>query len=277
MGHNPVELRIPEHFEVRGTIDLDDLLEAIDIAEYIGQYADLREKDGELWGLSPFTDEQTPSFSVHPDKNVFHDFSSGIGGTVIRFAMTYHHFSFRQAVAHLAAYAGLSDTDEVSNRLEAVKVAKQYKNRRPLPKQKKSKRLPANYMDRFEPGGDKLTPWLKEGISPEVLALFQVRYDAFFDRLVFPVRDMEGHIINVIGRTLDPDYKENGFSKYQPYFPFGYLDTLAGYWENRTDIHEQKEIILFEGVKSVMLARTWCVCNTAAIMTSHLSPTCSAC
>jgi len=54
-------------------LEVSDILDAVDMAEYISQYTDLKEENGELWGLSPFKDEKTPSFSVRPETGYFYD------------------------------------------------------------------------------------------------------------------------------------------------------------------------------------------------------------
>ena len=61
-------------------MEVDDILEQVDILEYISQYCDFEEKNGEYWALSPFKEEKTPSFSVNTEKQRFYDFSSGAGG-----------------------------------------------------------------------------------------------------------------------------------------------------------------------------------------------------
>ena len=69
-------------------MEVADIIEAIDIAEYISQFVDLEEKGGELWGLSPFKDENTPSFSLNPEKGFWYDFSAGVGGNLIDMKMS---------------------------------------------------------------------------------------------------------------------------------------------------------------------------------------------
>lgn len=64
-------------------MELSELIESVDILEYISQYTEFTEKNGEYWALSPFKDEKTPSFSVRKETNSFYDFSSGIGGTYL--------------------------------------------------------------------------------------------------------------------------------------------------------------------------------------------------
>ena len=70
-------------------MELSELIESVDILEYISQYTEFTEKNGEYWALSPFKDEKTPSFSVRKETNSFYDFSSGIGGNVLTFIRYY--------------------------------------------------------------------------------------------------------------------------------------------------------------------------------------------
>jgi hypothetical protein len=86
------------------------------------------------------------------------------------------------------------------------------------------------------------------------------------------VRSLTGGIINICGRTLDPDWKSKKMKKYRHYYKMGVLDTFCGFYEHEKAIREAKEIILFEGLKSVMLAESWGVDNACAVCTSHLNP-----
>lgn len=256
-------------------MDLSELIESVDIVDYISQFCELEQKaDGEYWGLSPIKDEKTPSFSVNPEKKRFYDFSSGVGGNVLDFIRAYNKCSFHEALKMLKEYANVNDIEKEPQlkRLLATSIAKKYRQSPKEIKESKSAILPIDYMDRYEWNVSKLQGWIDEGISEESLRKFQVRYDPFSDRVVYPIRDMSGNIINVSGRTLDPDYKQKGLRKYTYFKPLGLLDTIYGFSENRDAILEQKEIILFEGAKSVMIADTWGINNTGAILTSHLNP-----
>ena len=254
-------------------IDTGELLSRVDILDYISQYCDLEERsDGEFWGLSPFKNERTPSFSVNKDKQRFYDFSSGIGGDLINFVQQYHHCDFPKALDIIKSYGGVTDGQlEHPKRLTSASIAKRYsvKDKKPTPAHET---IPEDFMDRYEYSIEPMKPWLDEGITVEALIRFGVKYDAFANRIVFPIRDYSGHIISVSGRTLDPDYKAKGLRKYTYYSQIGgKLDTIYGYAENRKYIADKHEIILFEGAKSVMLAYGWGICNTGAVLTSHLS------
>lgn len=72
-------------------MELNDLIKSIDIVEYISQFVELTQKGDEWWGLSPFKQENTPSFSVRKETGKFYCFSSGLGGSVLSFVMNYNH------------------------------------------------------------------------------------------------------------------------------------------------------------------------------------------
>ena len=256
-------------------MNISELIERIDILEYISQFCELEDKqNGEYWGLSPLKDERTPSFSVTPELQRFYDFSTGKGGNVLDFVCHYYKCDFRKGYDILKEYAGVDE--EISNerpkRLQATEIAKRFKTSDRKQKESKSVVLREDYMIRYEYDKNKLSVWEQEGISFESMEKFQVKYDPFSDRIVYPIRNMKGDIINVCGRTLDPDYKEKKLRKYTYFKPLGILDTIYGFAENREEIMKKKEIILFEGAKSVMIANSWGICNTGAILTSHLNP-----
>ena len=82
----------------------DELVEEIreknDVVSVIGEYVKLTRKGGSYFGLCPFHNEKTPSFSVSPQKGIFHCFGCGEGGNVIHFLMKIENISFEEAVYH---------------------------------------------------------------------------------------------------------------------------------------------------------------------------------
>ena len=255
-------------------MEVSEILECIDPVAYISQYIDLEQRGREFWGLSCFTDEKTPSFSVDPDKKVFCDFSSGKRGNLIQFVMDHDNVSVVDAIRTLKEYAGIKDNDETTNgvvRLEATRIAKKYRNHIRRPPRMTAKPLPKNCMEQYEFRRDKLQLWVDEGIGWDTLRLFGVRYDAFDNRIVYPVKDYDGNIISICGRTCDPEYKEKKIRKYTYKNAIGALDTLYWFSDSRQYILDAREIIIFEGAKSCMKAYEWGFRNTAALLTSHLS------
>jgi DNA primase len=252
-------------------VDLTELIESIDILDYISQYAEFTEKGGEYWALSPLKEESTPSFSVRRESGSFFDFSTGIGGNVLTFVRYHDHCGYGEAIKKLQDYLGVDGTVQSTKRLSAVEVAKRFSSPPKSPKREKQTVLPGDYMERYEKRPDKLAVWLAEGISQPSLDRFNVRYDGFSDRLVYPIREPTGKIVNVGGRTLDPDWKAKKLRKYTYFFSWGEMTTIYGLAENLSYIRDRHEIILFEGCKSVLLADTWGIRNTGAILTSHLN------
>jgi len=253
-------------------VTLTELIDSVDILEYISQFTELEEKNGEYWGLSPLKEEKTPSFSVNTEINRFHDFSSGKGGNVLSFIKYYNNCGTAKAAEILREYVGEGGNTQVRRKMEALKVAKRFAPRKRQAKTSKSTILSDDYMSRYQKRDDKLALWRDEGISDASMERFQVFYDEFSDRIVYPIRNIEGKIINVSGRTVDAHWKEKELRKYTYFKPLGILDTLYGLAENLDFITAKNEIIIFEGAKSVMLADSWGIRNTAALLTSHLNP-----
>lgn len=254
-------------------MELKELIQSVDIVEYISQFIDLTQKGEEWWGLSCFQQENTPSFSVRKNPPLFYDYSSGIGGNLYTFVKNYNKCSNREAVEIIKKYAGYDGEVAVrEEKMAATLVCKRFMRQKESTKQSSGIILPDDYMERYEKREDKLCEWGKEGISREALDKFQVYYDGFSDRLVYPIRDMQGNIVNIGGRTLDPEWKEKKMRKYTYFFSWGTMATIYGLFENMEAILKAKEVILFEGCKSVLIANTWGVQNTGALLTSHMNP-----
>lgn len=254
-------------------MELKELIQSVNIIDFIGQYVDLEQKGEEWWGLSPFTNEKTPSFSIRKDPPLFYDYSSGIGGNLYTFVKHYNRCSNYEAVEIIKKYAGYEgEVDVRQGKMAATLDCKRYMRQKSSTKQSKGIILPEEYMERYEKRDDKLFVWEQEGISRESLDKFQVFYDGFSDRLVYPIRDTGGHIVNIGGRALDPEWKEKNMRKYTYFFSWGTMAVVYGLFENMEAILKAKEVIIFEGCKSVLIANTWGIHNCGALLTSHLNP-----
>lgn len=236
---------------------------------------ELEEKNGEFWGISPFTfpPENTPSFSVNPKEQAFYDFSSGIGGNVYTFERLYKKCSGWDAVETLLKYAGVEDGSQFVKKERLPAVLSCEKFRKPPERRKNSEKkvLSPDIMLLYERDEDKMRIWRDEGISQESMDRFHVRYDPVANRLVYPIYNAAGEIVNIGGRTLDQDFKTKGIRKYNYYYKWGTITVVFGLYDHLAEIQKKKEIILFEGCKSVLLADTWGIRNTGALLTSHLS------
>ena len=251
-----------------------DLIDSVDIVDFLSQYTKLELRDdGEYWGISCLSDHDTdPSFSVNRENQIFYDFSSHKGGTVLDFIMAYYRIPFKKAVEFLSNYIADSGiTMSRTEHLNCVKVLKKYAPPKKQEKEVKYKDLGSDFMQRYEDAPEMLKGWVEEGITESALDFWQVKFDPMSERIVFPIRDINGNIVNVCGRTVDPEYKEKKLRKYTYFFPLGRFDMLYGFWENASCIREKGEIILFEGPKSVMKAWGWGVRNCAALCTSRMN------
>lgn len=242
---------------------MEDLIEKVDIVEYISQYVNLTLKGQEYVGLSPFTNEKTPSFFVNPDKHLWYCFSCGEGGTIIQFVRKYHKVSYEQAVKMIASWAHIMLTNEEP----MLKIIRHYKKKEEELTIREE--LPSDIMNKFK--DITIQSWIKEGIPREILEKYSVKYDDNACRIVFPVWDIDGKLINIKGRAAHPRWKDFGMAKYIYYYPLGKNDFFWGYHWHLQDVLAKNEIILVEGEKSVMKLEACGINNAVAMATSHLS------
>lgn len=215
----------------------DELIEEIkssnDIVDIISQYVILKRRGRNFLGLCPFHKEKTPSFSVSPDKQIFHCFGCGVGGDVITFMNKIENIGYRESIEMLAEKAGITlptiDNDRDSKK-QILKekvyeinqiVAELYHENLYKPQAKmaqeyvKKRKLDNNTLKKFmigySNGGMEVYKTLKEkGFSDEeILASNLVKktntgyVDVFRNRLMFPIQDIKNRYIAFGGRVLD--------------------------------------------------------------------------
>lgn len=232
-GNGGDDVAFPESF-------IKELTERSDIADVVSAYVRLTKKSGSnLFGLCPFHSEKTPSFSVAPDKQIYHCFGCGKGGSVINFIMEIENLSYPDAVRFLARRAGMAvpedEKDENYSRRERMlqlnraaarffyeqlsvphgEPARQYIIKRDI-----SPAMVTRFGLGFAPDSwDALVLAMqKKGYTkPELLDAGLARaskkgggvYDTFRNRLMFPVIDIRGSVIGFSGRILgdgEPKY-----------------------------------------------------------------------
>ena len=169
----------------------------VDMIDYISQYSDFTKKGREYWALSPLTAERTPSFSVNTDqtdRHVFKDFSSGCSGDIVDFVKAYESVGTKKAIEILSQYASI-DGEELARKthLQPSEVAKMYHRRATKRVEINGhKVLPPDYMNRYQKDNPALDLWRIEGIDDATMKKFDVRFDPFSNRIVFPLRDNAG-------------------------------------------------------------------------------------
>lgn len=217
----------------------DDLIEDIriksDVVDVISGYVKLQRKGSSYFGLCPFHNEKSPSFSVSPGKQMYYCFGCGAGGNVFTFVMEYENYSFPEAVKFLADRAGINLPEQEYNEemkqqqdlkskiLDLNKIAANYfyyqlrtENGKQAMDYLKDRELSDETMKGFGIGfankySDDLYLYLKKkGIGDELLSqsgLMNVdekrgMYDKFWNRVIFPIMDVGGRVIGFGGRVM---------------------------------------------------------------------------
>ena len=217
----------------------DDIIEEVrqknDIVDVVSQYVRLTRRGSTYFGLCPFHNEKTPSFSVTPGKQMYYCFGCGAGGNVYNFIMEYENYTFGEALKHLADRAGVelpkieysrevrekaeqrAELLEINKqaaqyyyyqlRTEGGKIGYQYFSGRGL-SEETMRKFGLGYSDKF--GGGLYTFLKSKGYSDERLresGLFNVderhgMYDKFWNRVIFPIMDVNNRVIGFGGRVM---------------------------------------------------------------------------
>ncbi|SDC72714.1 DNA primase [Paenibacillus sp. UNCCL117] len=286
---------------------IDAVLKAHDIAEVVGRHVHLTKQGRYLKGLCPFHSEKTPSFTVSPERQTFHCFGCGAGGSAIRFISEIEGLSFGQALRKLAEEAGLqlnlgtaggerSEPRENPERIklqeayvladklyqyilhntEQGKAAKDYLKRRGI-----SEKLMEAFGIGYAPmRWDTLVKLLeKNGFSLPLMeqgGLISAKQDEtgyvdkFRDRVMFPIKDWKGQTIAFGGRLMgegQPKYMNSPESML-----FHKSKTLYNLHMSRPHIRKTQELVLFEGYMDVIRSWDAGVSNGVATMGTALTP-----
>lgn len=212
---------------------LDELLSRSDIVDVVSGYVQLTKRSGSnMFGLCPFHSEKTPSFSVSQDKQIYHCFGCGKGGSAINFIMEMENLSFLDAVEFLAKRAGMQVPDDSPEEFQGKRTrmlqlnkdaARFFFDNLKTSDGKKAleyisnRRISKEMVIRFGLGAvpdswnSLYDAMRKKGYTPEeMLDAGLIKrgknggfYDTFRNRLMFPVIDVRGSVIGFSGRILD--------------------------------------------------------------------------
>ncbi|MFA6847869.1 MAG: DNA primase, partial [Lachnospiraceae bacterium] len=217
----------------------DDVIEQVrssnDIVDVVGSYVHLKKQGANYFGLCPFHNEKSPSFSVSPDKQIFYCFGCGAGGNVITFLMKYENYTFQEAMQALADRAGIklpeADYSEEMKKKEEhrkmlfavnketatyyFKLLRSPKGATGL-KYLTDRKLTSDTMNMFGLGyadgaGSDLVKHLRAvGFSDDVILEAGVAahderkglHDKFWNRVMFPIMDVNNRVIGFGGRVM---------------------------------------------------------------------------
>jgi DNA primase len=266
--------------------DIAAVRERSPIADVVGEYLQLRPAGGgSLKGLCPFHDERTPSFNVTPGKELYHCFSCGEGGDVIKFLMKIETLQFGEAIERLAARAGIDlryeqggyvpgqETGLRRRLIEAHKNAQEfYSERMPHDSAQPARTFLAERgfqlsdADHFGVGyspaaWDELTKHLRaRGFTEDELTKSGLSrrtsrgslIDMFRGRLMWPIRDLTGETIAFGARKLDPNDDGPKYLNTPETQIFKKGHVLYGADLAKREIAKRRQAVIVEGYTDVM-------------------------
>jgi len=265
---------------------IDQVFDAARVEEVIGDFVQLKKSGSNYKGLSPFSDERTPSFMVSPVKQIWKDFSSGKGGNVVAFLMEHEHFSYPEAIKYLARKYGIEieeteQTDEQKQQADeresmylVSEFAKDYFKRQLL-KTETGKAIGLSYFK--ERGFTKETiEKFGLGYSPDVWDAFtseaikqgykldflektglsivkeEKQFDRFKGRVMFPIHSMSGRTLGFGGRILTNDKKAAKYLNSPESDIYHKSKVLYGIYYAKQSIAKEDNCYLVEGYTDVI-------------------------
>jgi DNA primase len=272
--------KIPPHI-------IDEIMQVSRIEEVIADYVQLKRAGSNLKGLSPFTDEKTPSFVVSPAKQIFKCFSTGKGGTAVSFLMEKEHFSYPEALRWLADRYGVQIPESAQptaeelaelNERESFYIINEFaKNTfsENMHNTDEGKAIGLSYfeergfrkdiIERFQLGyclnkGDDFTKKaLEKGYKLDYLekvGLVKTKEERSFDffrgRVIFPIHSISGRVLGFGGRTLLADKKIAKYFNSPESIIYNKSEILYGLYFAKGDIVKYDECLLCEGYTDVI-------------------------
>ncbi|AKP03865.1 DNA primase [Companilactobacillus pabuli] len=290
--------RIPQEF-------IDEVTSKTNIVDVISKYVQLKKSGKNLFGLCPFHEERTPSFSVAEDKQIFHCFSCGRGGNVFKFIMEMENKSFPEAVIEVAQMGNIPVPDQYEAKnnqyqnSDSQTLLKMYADAAKLYshillktengsnalKYLRNRQLDDDLIQTFGIGyapnnNNLLLQFFKDrDISEDILrksGLFAQNqegelFDRFRDRVMIPITDESGNIIAFSGRILDKEASTAKYLNSPETEIFNKSKTLFNLNNAKKEIREKSNVILFEGFMDVISAYKAGVTNGVASMGTSLT------
>ncbi|MGK0413490.1 MAG: DNA primase [Polaribacter sp.] len=265
---------------------IDRIFESARVEEVIGEFVQLKKAGSNFKGLSPFTDEKSPSFMVSPVKQIWKDFSTGKGGNSVSFLMEHEHFSYPEALKWLAKKYNIEfeETEQTSeekaqmNERESMflvsNYAKDYFHNLML-NTNKGKAIGLSYfkergftdeiITKFDLGycldeWDNFTKAaLAKGYDLKYLAATGLtivketrQFDRFKGRVMFPIHSMSGRILGFGGRILTADKKAAKYLNSPESDIYHKSKILYGIYQAKKEIAKQDNCYLVEGYTDVI-------------------------
>ena len=283
---------------------LNEIKDKISVSQVVEKTVQLKKRGKEFVGLSPFTKERTPSFTVNDEKQFYHCFSTNKHGDIFTFLVEVGGLSFPEAVEKLADEAGVqlrtfSPAEEEkfnkSKKLyEALEISKSFFSSqifdndnslalRYLKNRGLSNDIINSYEIGYAPRGNKLEKYLiSNGVSHEIMTLAGMTikdenkkdnfYDRFRNRIIFPIRDIRNRVVGFGGRVINTEDQPKYLNSPEtPVFHKGGL--LYNFSKIRPNIKNKDNLIVVEGYMDVVSLASKGLHNAVAPLGTALTET----
>jgi len=267
---------------------IDQVYDAARVEEVIGDFIVLKKSGTNFKGLSPFSQEKTPSFMVSPVKQIWKDFSSGKGGNVVAFLMEHEHFTYPEAIRYLAKKYNIEL--EETQQTEEVKQKNSERESMYLATQMAQSFFETTLWERSEGKAIGLTYFKERGFKEETIRQFGLGYapekitalsdaaktegysleffektglvifneeskqaiDRFRGRVIFPIRTLSGRVQGFGGRILKKDAKTAKYLNSPESDIYQKSKVLYGMYEAKKSIAREDCCYLVEGYTDVI-------------------------
>ena len=262
---------------------LNEIKDKISVSQVVEKTVQLKKRGKEFVGLSPFTKERTPSFTVNDEKQFYHCFSTNKHGDIFTFLVEVGGLSFPEAVEKLADEAGVqlrtfspAEEEKINKSkkiYEALEMSKSFfssqifdDNNSLALKYIRDRGLDNEIINSYEigyaPQGNKLEKFLlSKGVSHEIMTLAGMTikdenkkdnfYDRFRNRIIFPIRDIRNRVVGFGGRVINSnDQPKYLNSPETPVFHKGSL--LYNFSKIRPNLKNNDNLIVVEGYMDVV-------------------------
>jgi DNA primase len=285
---------------------IDKVFETARVEEVLGDFVQLKKSGSNFKGLSPFSDERTPSFMVSPVKQIWKDFSSGKGGNVVAFLMEHEHFTYPEAIKYLAKKYNIEveeteqsdeqkqEADERESMYLVSEFASEY-FQKVLLNTERGKAIGLSYfkergfteetIKKFSLGYSPdewsafTTEAIKKGYQLEYLEKTglsivkeEKQFDRFKGRVMFPIQSMSGRVLGFGGRILGNDKKAAKYLNSPESEIYHKSKVLYGIYHAKQAIAKEDNCYLVEGYTDVIQFNQTGIENVVSSSGTALSP-----
>ena len=285
---------------------IDAVFEAARVEEVIGDFVQLKKSGSNFKGLSPFTDERSPSFMVSPVKQIWKDFSSGKGGTAVSFLMEHEHFTYPEALRYLAKKYNIEI--EETEQTDEDKAAMDLRESMFLVNSFAVEFFEGQLNESEEGKAIALSYFVERGFTPETIKTFQLGYspdqwqaftdaaldkgyqldfleqtgltivkedkkfDRFKGRVMFPIHSLSGRILGFGGRILGSSKTAAKYLNSPESAVYSKSKVLYGIYFAKQQIAKEDNCYLVEGYTDVIQLHQKGITNVVSSSGTALTP-----